>query len=141
MTEALPTFDNLNKPSNLFGILNQKEINLNIRDIDQDSSSLLMVKRLYGDSSTQINSPSISMLGSERFIELSEFTLGKYGIESNVATLTKGSSSIFVNIKLNNILPDNIVLAPINRRGFEKLDSTKDFDLKETKNMKDLSVN
>ncbi len=141
MTEALPTFDNLNKPSNLFGILNQKEINLNIRDIDQDSSSLLMVKRLYGDSSTQINSPSISMLGSERFIELSEFTLGKYGIESNVATLTQGSSSIFVNIKLNNLLPDNLVLAPINRRGFEKLDSTKDFDLKETKNMKDLSVN
>jgi NADH-quinone oxidoreductase subunit G len=141
MTEALPTFDNLNKPSNLFGILNQKEINLNIRDIDQDSSSLLMVKRLYGDSSTQINSPSISMLGSERFIELSEFTLDKYGIKSNVATLTQGSSSIFVNIKLNNLLPDNLVLAPINRRGFEKLDSTKDFDLKETKNMKDLSVN
>jgi NADH-quinone oxidoreductase subunit G len=141
MTEALPTFDNLNKPSNLFGILNQKEINLNIKDIDQDSSSLLMVKRLYGDSSTQINSPSISMLGSERFIELSEFTLDKYGIESNVATLTQGSSSIFVNIKLNNLLPDNLVLAPINRRGFEKLDSTKDFDLKETKNMKDLSVN
>ena len=141
MTEALPTFDNLNKPSNLFGILNQKEINLNIRDIDQDSSSLLMVKRLYGDSSTQINSPSISMLGSERFIELSEFTLDKYGIKSNVATLTQGSSSIFVNMKLNNLLPDNLVLAPINRRGFEKLDSTKDFDLKETKNMKDLSVN
>ena len=141
MTEALPTFDNLNKPSNLFGILNQKEINLNIKDIDQDSPSLLMVKRLYGDSSTQINSPSISMLGSERFIELSEFTLDKYGIESNVATLTQGSSSIFVNIKLNNLLPDNLVLAPINRRGFEKLDSTKDFDLKETKNMKDLSVN
>ena len=140
-TEALPTFDNLNKPSNLFGILNQKEINLNIKDIDQDSPSLLMVKRLYGDSSTQINSPSISMLGSERFIELSEFTLDKYGIKSNVATLTQGSSSIFVNIKLNNLLPDNLVLAPINRRGFEKLDSTKDFDLKETKNMKDLSVN
>ena len=141
MTEALHTFDNLNKPSNLFGILNQKEINLNIKDIDQDSPSLLMVKRLYGDSSTQINSPSISMLGSERFIELSEFTLDKYGIKSNVATLTQGSSSIFVNIKLNNLLPDNLVLAPINRRGFEKLDSTKDFDLKETKNMKDLSVN
>ena len=141
MTEALPTFDNLNKPSNLFGILNQKEINLNIKDIDQDSPSLLMVKRLYGDSSTQINSPSISMLGSERFIELSESTLDKYGINSNVATLTQGSSSIFVNIKLNNLLPDNLVLAPINRRGFEKLDSTKDFDLKETKNMKDLSVN
>ncbi|MDA9685712.1 NADH-quinone oxidoreductase subunit NuoG [Candidatus Actinomarina] len=141
MTEALPTFDNLNKPSNLFGILNQKEINLNIKDVDQNSPSLLMVKRLYGDSSTQINSPSISMLGSERFIELSESTLDKYGINSNVATLTQGSSSIFVNIKLNNLLPDNLVLAPINRRGFEKLDSTKDFDLKETKNMKDLSVN
>ena len=141
MREVLPTFDNLNKPSNLFGILNEKEINLNIKDVDQDSLSLLMIKRLYGDSSTQINSPSISMLGSERFIELSESTLDNYGIGSNVATLTQGSSSIFVNIKLNNLLPDNLVLAPINRRGFEKLDSTKDFDLKETKNMKDLSVN
>ena len=128
-------------PSNLFGILNYKEINLNIKDVETDNLSLLMVKRLYGDSSTQINSPSISMLGSERFIELNSATLEKYGIESNVANLTQGSASIFVNIKLNNLLPDNLISVPINRRGFEKLDPTKDFDIKEAKNMRELSVN
>ena len=100
-----------------------------------------MIKRLYGDSSTQINSPSISMLGSERFIELNSTTLEKYGIESNVANLIQGSASIFVNIKLNNLLPDNLISVPINRRGFEKLDPTKDFDIKEAKNMRELSVN
>ena len=137
----LPTFDNLNKPSNLFGILHEKEINLNTNDVEKNNISLLMVKRLYGDSSTQINSQSISMLGSERFIELNSITLNKYGIQSNVATLTQGSASFFVNIKINNFLPDNLVIAPINRRGFEKLDPTKEFDIKETKNMKELSVN
>ena len=141
ISDDLPTFDNLNKPSNLFGILNYKEINLNIKDVETDNLSLLMVKRLYGDSSTQINSPSISMLGSERFIELNSATLEKYGIESNVANLTQGSASIFVNIKLNNLLPDNLISVPINRRGFEKLDPTKDFDIKEAKNMRELSVN
>ena len=30
-------------------------------DLEEDNFSLLMVRRLYGDSSTQINSPSISM--------------------------------------------------------------------------------
>ena len=140
-TVNLPTFDNLNKPSNLFGILHDKEINLNTNDVEKNNISLLMVKRLYGDSSTQINSQSISMLGSERFIELNSITLNKYGIQSNVATLTQGSASFFVNIKINNFLPDNLVIAPINRRGFEKLDPTKEFDIKETKNMKELSVN
>ena len=80
------------------------------------------------------------MLGSERFIELNSNTLNKYSISSNVATLTQGSSSFFVNIKINNLLPDNLVLAPINRRGFEKLDPTQDFDIKDTKNMKELNV-
>ncbi len=61
--EKLPTFDNLNKPSNLFGVINKKDININIKDLEEDNFSLLMVRRLYGDSSTQINSPSISMLG------------------------------------------------------------------------------
>ena len=68
--EKLPTFDNLNKPSNLFGVINKKDININIKDLEEDNFSLLMVRRLYGDSSTQINSPSISMLGAHKFIEL-----------------------------------------------------------------------
>ena len=137
----VPSFDNLNKPSNLFGIISNKEIDINITDLEQKDLSMLMVKRLYGDSSTQINSPSISMLGSERFIELNSNTLEKYGVKSKFANLTQNQNSIFVNIKLNNHLPDDIVVVPINRRGFENLDPTKDFDLKEAKNMKELSVN
>ena len=53
--EKLPTFDNLNKPSNLFGVINKKDININIEDLEEDDFSLLMVRRLYGDSSTQLN--------------------------------------------------------------------------------------
>ena len=137
----VPSFDNLNKPSNLFGIISNKEIDINITDLEQKDLSMLMVKRLYGDSSTQINSPSISMLGSERFIELNSNTLEKYGVKSKFENLTQNQNSIFVNIKLNNHLPDDIVVVPINRRGFENLDPTKDFDIKEAKNMKELSVN
>jgi len=137
----VPSFDNLNKPSNLFGIISNKEIDINITDLEQKDLSMLMVKRLYGDSSTQINSPSISMLGSERFIELNSNTLEKYGVKSKFANLTQNQNSIYVNIKLNNHLPDDIVVVPINRRGFENLDPTKDFDIKEAKNMKELSVN
>ena len=137
----VPSFDNLNKPSNLFGIISNKEIDINITDLKQKDLSMLMVKRLYGDSSTQINSPSISMLGSERFIELNSNTLEKYGVKSKFANLTQNQNSIFVNIKLNNHLPDDIVVVPINRRGFENLEPTKDFDIKEAKNMKELSVN
>ena len=137
----VPSFDNLNKPSNLFGIISNKEIDINITDLEQKDLSMLMVKRLYGDSSTQINSPSISMLGSERFIELNSNTLEKYGVKSKFANLTQNQNSIFVNIKLNNHLPDDMVVVPINRRGFENLDPTKDFDIKEAKNMKELSVN
>jgi NADH-quinone oxidoreductase subunit G len=139
--EELPSFENLNKPSNLFGMKNRKNIDINIKDLEKNDLAILMVKRLYGDSSTQINSPSISMLGSERFIELNSKTLEKFGISSKTANLIQDQHSIFVNIKINNLLPDNIVLAPINRRGFKNLDPTKDFDIREATNMKELSVN
>jgi NADH-quinone oxidoreductase subunit G len=139
--EELPSFENLNKPSNLFGMKNRKNIDINIKDLEKNDIAILMVKRLYGDSSTQINSPSISMLGSERFIELNSKTLEKFGISSKTANLIQDQHSIFVNIKINNLLPDNIVLAPINRRGFKNLDPTKDFDIREATNMKELSVN
>ena len=48
---------------------------------------------------------------------------------------------MFVNIKLNHHLPDDIGVVPIHRIGFENLDPTKDFDIKEAKNMKEFSVN
>ena len=139
--EKLPTFDNLNKPSNLFGVINKKDININIKDLEEDNFSLLMVRRLYGDSSTQINSPSISMLGAHKFIELNSITTKKYGINSKVGNLIQGPNSILINIDINEYLPDDLVIAPINRRGFENIDPCLDFDITEAKNREELNVN
>ena len=100
-----------------------------------------MVRRLYGDSSTQINSPSISMLGSERFIELNSSTAKKYGINSKDGNFIQGSISISVKIDINDFLPDDLVIVPINRRGFENIDPSKDFEITEAKNREELSVN
>ena len=139
--QQVATFDNLNKPSNLFGVINRKEININTKDLHEDTFSLLMVRRLYGDSSTQINSPSISMLGAERFIELNSETAKKFGIKSQVGNLVQGSNSILINIEINEFLPDGLVVAPINRRGFENVDPSKEFEITEAKNREELSVN
>ena len=139
--ESLPTFDNLNKPSNLYGVINTKEIEIAIKDLNKEDFHLLMVRRLYGDSSTQINSPSISMLGSERFIELNSSTAKKYGINSKDGNFIQGSISISVKIDINDFLPDDLVIVPINRRGFENIDPSKDFEITEAKNREELSVN
>mgnify|MGYP001368214781 FL=1 len=139
--EQIPTFDNLNKPSNLFGMINKKDININIEDLEEDDFSLLMVRRLYGDSSTQLNTPSISMLGSHRFIELNSSTAKKYGINSEVGNFIQGSNSILINIDINEYLPDDLVVAAINRRGFENIDPCLGFDISEAKNREELNVN
>jgi len=139
--DQVPTFDNLNKPRNLFGVINRKDININTKDLEERDFSLLMVRRLYGDSTTQINSPSISMLGAERFIELNSATAKKYGIKEKVANFIQGSTSILINIDINELLPDGLVIVPINRRGFENIDSSKDFEITEAKNREELSVN
>ena len=139
--EQVPTFDNLNKPSNLFGMINKKDININIEDLEEDDFSLLMVRRLYGDSSTQLNTPSISMLGSHRFIELNSSTAKKYGINSEVGNFIQGSNSILINIDINEYLPDDLVVAAINRRGFENIDPCLGFDISEAKNREELNVN
>jgi hypothetical protein len=100
-----------------------------------------MVRRLYGDSSTQINSPSISMLGAHKFIELNSITAKKYGINSKAGNLIQGPNSILINIDINEYLPDDLVIAPINRRGFENIDPCLDFDITEAKNREELNVN
>ncbi len=139
--DQVPTFDNLNKPRNLFGVINRKDININTKDLEERDFSLLMVRRLYGDSTTQINSPSISMLGAGRFIEVNSSTAKKYGINEKVANFIQGSNSILINIDINEFLPDDLVIAPINRRGFENIDPSKDFEITEAKNREELSVN
>ena len=137
----IPSFDNLNKPSNLDGILNSKTINIEVKNVDSTNLEILFVHRLYGDSSSQINSPSISMLGSERFIEMNSATyFGSYMLNSDVVTLIQDNNSIQVNVNINENLPDNLIVVPINRRGFQDLNPEKKVELEVAKNREQLSV-
>ena len=139
--DSIPSFDNLNKPSNLDGILNSKTINIEVENIDSTNLEILFVHRLYGDSSSQINSPSISMLGSERFIEMNSATyFGSYMLNSDVVTLIQDNNSIQVNVNINENLPDNLIVVPINRRGFQDLNPEKKVELEAAKSREQLSV-
>ena len=139
--DNIPSFDNLNKPSNLDGILNSKTINIEIENVDSTNLEILFVHRLYGDSSSQINSPSISMLGSERFIEMNSATyFGSYMLNSDVVTLIQDNNSIQVNVNINENLPDNLLVVPINRRGFQDLNPEKKVELEAAKSREQLSV-
>ena len=139
--DNIPSFDNLNKPSNLDGILNSKTINIEVENVDSTNLEILFVHRLYGDSSSQINSPSISMLGSERFIEMNSATyFGSYMLNSDVVTLIQDNNSIQVNVNINENLPDNLLVVPINRRGFQDLNPEKKVELEAAKNREQLIV-
>ncbi len=139
--DNIPSFDNLNKPSNLDGILNSKTINIEVENVNSTNLEILFVHRLYGDSSSQINSPSISMLGSERFIEMNSATyFGSYMLNSDVVTLIQDNNSIQVNVNINENLPDNLLIVPINRRGFQDLNPEKKVELEAAKSREQLSV-
>ena len=139
--DNLPSFDNLNKPSNLDGIMNSKPIKIETKNNRLENLEILFVHRLYGDTSSQINSPSISMLGSERFIEMNSATFyGSYMLISNVVTLSQDDNSIQVNVNINDSLPDNLLVIPINRRGLQNLDPEKKVELEVARSREQLSV-
>ena len=139
--DNLPSFDNLNKPSNLDGIMNSKPIKIETKNNRLENLEILFVHRLYGDTSSQINSPSISMLGSERFIEMNSATFyGSYMLISNVVTLSQDDNSIQVNVNINDSLPDNLLVIPINRRGFQNLNPEKKVELEVARSREQLSV-
>ena len=116
-------------------------ININIENVDSTNLEILFVHRLYGDSSTQINSPSISMLSTERFVEMSSATyFGSYMLYSDVVTLTQGEISIQVNVNINDNLPDNLLVVPINRRGFQNINPEKKVKLEVAKSREQLNV-
>ena len=139
--DNLPSFDNLNKPSNLDGIMNSKPIKIKTKNNRLENLEILFVHRIYGDTSSQINSPSISMLGSERFIEMNSATFyGSYMLISNVVTLSQDDNSIQVNVNINDSLPDNLLVIPINRRGFQNLDPEKKVELEVARSREQLSV-
>ena len=85
---SAPVFDNLDKPSNLDGIINiamiQKLIHLKIIQI---KSLFYTGEKLYGDSVTERHSESISLLGSKKFIEVSQTIVDKFNLTSGQCSM------------------------------------------------------
>ena len=59
---------------------------------------------------------------------------------SNVVTLSQDDNSIQVNVNINDSLPDNLLVIPINRRGFQNLDPEKKVELEVARSREQLSV-
>ena len=59
---------------------------------------------------------------------------------SNVVTLSQDDNSIQVNVNINDSLPDNLLVIPINRRGLQNLDPEKKVELEVSRSREQLSV-
>ena len=61
-------------------------------------------------------------------------------LNNDVVTLTQDDVSIQVNVYINDSLPDNLIIIPINRRGFQNLDPQKKVELEVANSREQLSV-
>ena len=81
------------------------------------------------------------MLSSERFIEMNSATyFGSYMLYSDVVTLIQGEISVQVNVNINDNLPDNLLVVPINSRGFQNINPEKKVELEVAKSREQLNV-
>jgi predicted molibdopterin-dependent oxidoreductase YjgC len=128
--DTAPTFDNLDKPRNLDGIINLSLPNiLTSEENIKFSNSLFVSKKLYGDKVTERHSKSISLLGSSQFIEGNESTFEKYKLNSGKCILVQENIEITVNYKINPSFPDGLIFIPKNRRNMNKLDFSKEIEI------------
>ena len=81
-----PVFDNLDKPSNLDGMVNISKPKISSLDNNSNETKFFTGEKLYGDSATERHSDSISLLGSKKYIEVSEGVIEKY----NLTKLSEG---------------------------------------------------
>ena len=140
--DTKPTFDNLDKPRNLDGIINTSIPNINTTDESIEfSDSFYVGKKLYGDKVTERHSKSISLLGSSQFIEGSESTFEKYKLNSGKCILVQENIEITVSYKINPSLPDGLIFFPKNRRNMNKLDFSKNIQILPSHSMEVLNVN
>ena len=61
-------------------------------------------------------------------------------LNSDLVTLIQENNSIQVNVNINENLPDNLLVVPINRRGFQDLNPEKKVELEAAKSREQLSV-
>ncbi len=136
-----PVFDNLDKPSNLDGMINISKPKISTSENKLNKTMFFTGEKLYGDSATERHSNSISMLGSKKFIEVSESVVEKYNLTSGICTLTQDELEVTVSYEVNNNFPNDLVYIPTNRRELNKFDFSREILIIPTQVKEALNVN
>ena len=136
-----PVFDNLDKPSNLDGMINISKPKISSSENKLNKTMFFTGEKLYGDSATERHSDSISMLGSKKFIEVSESVVEKYNLTSGSCTLTQDEVEVTVSYEVNNNFPNDLVYIPTNRRELNKFDFSREIIIIPSQVKEALNVN
>ena len=136
-----PVFDNLDKPSNLDGIINTDTPTINTSENNLSQSLFYIGEKLYGDSVTERHSDSISLLGSKKFIEVSQTIVDKFNLTYEKCSMIQDDLEVTVSYKVNNNLPDDLIYIPINRRDLNKFDFSREITVSPSRVKEGLNVN
>ena len=136
-----PVFDNLDKPSNLDGIINIDTPTINTSENNLSQSLFYIGEKLYGDSVTERHSESISLLGSKKFIEVSQNIVDKFKLTYEKCSMIQDDLEVTVSYKVNNNLPDDLIYIPINRRDLNKFDFSREITVSPSRVKEGLNVN
>ena len=136
-----PVFDNLDKPSNLDGIINTDTPTINTFENNLSQSLFYIGEKLYGDSVTERHSESISLLGSKKFIEVSQNIVDKFNLTYEKCSMIQDDLEVTVSYKVNNNLPDDLIYIPINRRDLNKFDFSREITVSPSRVKEGLNVN
>ena len=140
-TSSKPVFDNLDKPSNLDGIINVYEPAINTSENNSTEALFYTGEKLYGDSVTERHSESISLLGSKKFIEVSQDIVDKFNLTSGQCSMVQGDIETTVSYIINDNLPNDLIYIPINRRDLNKFDFSKEIKVLPSRVKEALNVN
>ncbi len=136
-----PVFDNLDKPSNLDGMVNASKPKISSSDNNLNEAKFFTGEKLYGDSATERHSDSISLLGSKKYIEVSESVVEKYNLTSGKCTLIQDEIEVAVSYEVNKSFPNDLIYIPTNRRELNKFDFSREIMIIPSQVKEALNVN
>ncbi|MFL2652184.1 MAG: molybdopterin-dependent oxidoreductase, partial [Candidatus Actinomarina sp.] len=136
-----PVFDNLDKPSNLDGMVNVSKPKISSSDNNSNEAKFFIGEKLYGDSTTERHSDSISLLGSKKYIEVSEGVVEKYNLTSGKCTLIQDELEVTVSYEVNKSFPNDLIYIPTNRRELNKFDFSREIMIIPSQVKEALNVN
>jgi len=134
------TFEEFDKPSNVDGIISGKEVNINCTFSIEGNSLYYIGRKLYGDSVTQRNSQSISILGSKKFIQANLSTLNSLNLVEGKCYIEQNGFKITSDLIVNEDIPDGLFYFPINRRNFTKYNFMEKINISNINEEDSLSV-